>query len=63
MDLVINNGFATTTIDQVLDNPTKRDLAATWSFPLPEEAALSELSMWIGDTQVIGEVVDKQGQP
>ena len=60
VDLVINNGFATTTIDQVLDNPTDRELEATWSFPLPEEASLSELSMWIDETQVIGEVVEKQ---
>ena len=60
VDVVINNGFATTTIDQVLDNPTDRELEVTWSFPLPEEASLSELSMWIGETQVIGEVVAKQ---
>lgn len=60
VDVVINNGFAATTIEQVLDNPTDQVLEATWSFPLPEEASLSELSMWIGETRVIGEVVEKQ---
>ena len=60
VDVVLNNGFATTTIDQVLDNPTDQALEATWSFPLPDEASLSELSMWIADIQVIGEVVEKQ---
>jgi len=60
VDVVLNNGFATTTIDQVLDNPTDRALEATWSFPLPEEASLSELSMKIGERRLIGEVVEKQ---
>ncbi|MCP3915511.1 MAG: VWA domain-containing protein [bacterium] len=59
VDVVINNGFATTTIDQVLANPTDRALEATWSFPLPDEASLSELSMWVGGTRVIGEVIEK----
>ena len=59
IDVVINNGFATTTIEQVLDNPTDHALEAVWSFPLPEEASLSELSLWIGETRVIGEVVEK----
>ncbi|MFT5152581.1 MAG: Ca-activated chloride channel family protein, partial [Planctomycetota bacterium] len=59
VDIVINNGFATTTITQVLDNPTDRVLEATWSFPLPDEAALSELTMWIDGTPAIGEVVEK----
>lgn len=60
VDVVINNGFATTTIEQVLDNPTEHALEANWSFPLPEEGSLSELSMWIGETRVIGEVAPKQ---
>lgn len=60
VDVVITGGFATTTIDQVLDNPTDRALEATWSFPLPEEASLSELSMKIGERRLIGEVVEKQ---
>ena len=60
VDVVINNGFATTIIDQVLDNPTDHVLSATWAFPLPEEASLSELSMSIGGSLVIGEVVEKQ---
>jgi Ca-activated chloride channel family protein len=59
VDVVINNGFAATTIDQVLENPTDSVLEATWAFPLPDEAALSELSLWIGEDRVIGEVVKK----
>lgn len=59
VDIIINNGFATTIIDQLLENPTGQTLEATWSFPLPEEASLSELSLWIDGTQVVGEVVAK----
>lgn len=57
--VVINNGFATTTIDQVLANDTDRVLEATWSFPLPEDASLSELSIQTDETRMIGEVVEE----
>ncbi|MFT7486544.1 MAG: hypothetical protein ACI9F9_002399, partial [Candidatus Paceibacteria bacterium] len=60
VDVVINNGFATTTIEQVLDNPTDLVLEAIWAFPLPEEASLSELSLWIDEVVVVGEVVEKE---
>ncbi len=59
VDVVINNGFATTTIEQVLDNPTDNVLEAKWSFPLPDEASLSELALWLDGAPVIGEVVEK----
>ncbi len=58
--VVINNGFATTTVDQVLENGTGQDVEAAWAFPLPKEAALSELSLRAGGKQYIGEVVEKQ---
>ncbi len=58
--VVINNGFATTTIDQVLGNSTDNALEATWSFPLPEEASLSELSIVTDELRAIGEVAEKR---
>jgi Ca-activated chloride channel family protein len=58
--VVINNGFATTTVDQVLENGTGQDVEAAWAFPLPKEAALSELSLRAGGKQYVGEVVEKQ---
>jgi len=57
---VIHNGFATTEVEQLLVNPTARDLEAEWCFPLPEEASLSELSLWIAGQPVVGEVVEKE---
>lgn len=56
----ITPGFATTTVDQILVNPQGKDVAAQWAFPLPEEAALSELSVLTGEQHLEGEVVEKQ---
>ncbi len=58
--VVINNGFATTQVDQVLVNAGTTDIEAAWAFPLPKEAALSELSVASGGQRYIGEVVEKQ---
>lgn len=60
VDVVINNGFATTTVEQLLVNGGAVDLDARWAFPLPKEASLSELSLWIDGVASIGEVREKQ---
>lgn len=60
VDVVINNGFATTSVEQLLINNGAHDMEAQWSFPLPKEASLSELSLWIDGQASIGEVVEKQ---
>src|SRR3989442_1575851 len=58
--VVINNGFAVTEVDQVFHNPHDQDLEAIYTFPLPKEASLSELSLWIDGKEVVGEVVEKE---
>jgi Ca-activated chloride channel family protein len=60
VNVTIDNGFAKTEVDQVFVNEGDQDLEATYTFPLPKQASLSELSLWIGDKEVIGEVVEKQ---
>lgn len=60
VNVVINNGFAITEVDQVFHNPHDRDLDAIYTFPLPKDASLSELSLWIDGQEVIGEVVEKE---
>ena len=57
---VINNGFVRTEVDQVFTNTGEKVLEAVYSFPVPEHAAMSELSLWINDREVIGEVVEKK---
>ncbi|HEV8376552.1 MAG TPA: VIT and VWA domain-containing protein, partial [Candidatus Polarisedimenticolia bacterium] len=58
--VVINNGFAVTEVDQVFRNPHDQDLEAIYTFPLPKDASLSELSLWIDGEEVVGEVVEKE---
>lgn len=60
VDVVINNGFARTEVDQVFANEKDHDMEAVYTFPLPKEASLSELSLWIDGREVIGEVVEKE---
>ena len=60
VEVVINNGFARTEVDQVFINTGDQDLEAIYSFPLPKQASLSELSLWINGQEVIGEVLEKE---
>lgn len=60
VNVVINNGFAVTEVDQMFHNPNDIDLEAIYTFPLPRAAALSELSLWIDGQEVVGEVVEKE---
>ena len=60
VSVTINNGFARTEVDQVFGNKGSRDLEAVYSFPIPENASLSELSLWINGKEVIGEVLERK---
>ena len=58
--VVIEDGFAVTTVEQVFHNPHDKDLEAIYSFPVPEHGAVGEFTMWIDDKPVTGEVLEKQ---
>jgi Ca-activated chloride channel family protein len=60
VEVVIEDGYAITTVDQVFHNPHSRDLEAYYSFPVPEKGAVAEFSLWIDNKEVTGEVVEKQ---
>jgi Ca-activated chloride channel family protein len=60
VDVIINNGFARTEIDQVFSNDKDYDMEAVYTFPLPKMSSLSELSLWIDGQEFIGEVVEKE---
>ena len=60
VDVTINNGFARTEVDQIFINTGERDLEAVYSFPVPKDASLSELSLWIDGREVMGEVLEKE---
>ncbi len=57
--IVIENQVATTTVDEVFHNPNNMQLEGTYVFPLPENAAISALSLWIDGKEQAGELLDK----
>lgn len=58
--VVIEDGYAVTTVEQIFSNPNATDLEAIYSFPIPEKAAVSELTYWIDGKPVTGEVMEKK---
>ena len=60
VDVVIEDGYATTTVEQVFGNPNNVDLEAVYSFPVPEKAAVGEFTFWIDGQAVSAEVLEKE---
>ena len=59
VNVVINNGFAMTEVLQTFYNPNAVDLEALYSFPLPKSASLSEVTIYLGEREIHGEVLEK----
>ena len=57
--VVLNNGFAQTEVEQTFFNPNDQDVEALYSFPLPKSASLSQLTIFAGETEIHGEVLEK----
>lgn len=60
VDVKIINQVSKTSIDQVFINNHPRDIEGVFIFPLPEKAAISEFSMYIGDKKIEGEILDRE---
>jgi Ca-activated chloride channel family protein len=60
VEVVINNGFARTEVTQTFFNPNPHDLEAIYAFPIPKAASLSEMTIFIGELQIEGEVVARE---
>ena len=60
VNVIIEDGFAITTVEQVFSNPYAEDLDAIYSFPVPEKAAVAEFTVWIDGKPVIAEVLQKK---
>jgi Ca-activated chloride channel family protein len=56
----IRDQVAKTSIDEVFINNFDRDIEGTFIFPLPENAAISEFAMYIGDKKIQGEILDSR---
>lgn len=59
VNVVIEDSYAVTSIEQVFHNPSPQQLEAIYSFPVPEKAAVGEFTYWIDGKPVTGEVVKK----
>jgi Ca-activated chloride channel family protein len=59
VDVVINNGFARTEVVQTFRNPNPMDLEGIYSFPIPDDASLAEMTIWAGEKVMDGEVLEK----
>ena len=60
VSVVIEDGYAITTVEQVFHNPHGQDLEARYSFPIPEHASVAELTLWIDGKPVTGEVLERE---
>jgi Ca-activated chloride channel homolog len=60
VDVLVQDGYAVTTVEQIFHNPHGQDLEATYSFPVPEHGSVAELTLWIDNTPVTGEVLPKE---
>ena len=60
VSVIIEDGYAITTVEQVFHNPHGQDLEARYSFPIPEHASVAELTLWIDGKPVSGEVLERE---
>ncbi len=60
VDVHIEDGFARTTIDQTYFNHTSQRLEGTFKFPLPADASLSRLAMYVGPKLMEGGMAERQ---
>jgi tetratricopeptide (TPR) repeat protein len=59
IDVHIEDGFARTTIDQTYFNHTAARLEGTFYFPLPPDASLSRLAMYVDGKRMEGGMVER----
>ncbi|WOX04615.1 VIT and vWA domain-containing protein [Microbulbifer pacificus] len=60
VNVVIEDGYAITEVEQTFANPHDQELEAIYTFPVPEKASVGEFTYWIDGKPVTGEVMRKQ---
>jgi hypothetical protein len=58
--VVIRDGFARTEVEEEFENTTPHVLEGRYRFPVPADASLSRLALWVGDELIEGEVLERQ---
>jgi hypothetical protein len=57
---VVRDGVAQTEVEEVFQNDTTRVLEGKYVFPLPADATISGLTLFVGDKPIDGELVEKK---
>ncbi|AKT37184.1 VIT domain-containing protein [Chondromyces crocatus] len=55
----VRDGFARTTIEEEFQNDTGQVLEGRYVFPLPPDASISRLALYVGDELIEGEIVER----
>ncbi|MGI8642578.1 MAG: VIT domain-containing protein, partial [Thermomicrobiales bacterium] len=58
VDVTIADGVAKTQIDQVFANPNDWEAEGVYLFPVPEDAAVSQFTMWVDGAPIEAELLD-----
>jgi uncharacterized protein YegL len=59
VEIKIDDQVAQTAVDQVFINNFHRDIEGTYIFPIPEDASISNFSMFVGNEEIKGKILDK----
>ncbi|MFT3774205.1 MAG: AgmX/PglI C-terminal domain-containing protein [Minicystis sp.] len=60
VNVVVRDGFARTEVEEEFANDTSRVLEGRYVFPVPPDASLSRLALWVGKDLVEGEMVERE---
>ncbi|MEJ2753155.1 MAG: VIT domain-containing protein, partial [Chloroflexota bacterium] len=60
VDVTIEDQVATTHIEQLFRNPNDWMLEGTYFFPLPPDAAVSQLTMWVNGEPIEAKILKKE---
>ncbi|APR84326.1 Hypothetical protein A7982_09675 [Minicystis rosea] len=60
VNVVVKDGFARTEVEEEFENDTARVLEGRYVFPVPPDASLSRLALWVGNELVEGEMVERE---
>ena len=60
VEATIEDNVAVVEIDEVFVNPHSETLEAEFIFPIPEGAAISSFSLFVGDERLEGEVLERE---
>ncbi len=48
------------TVRQIFHNPTDRKIEAIYVFPLPDDAAVDDMVMFVGDRKIVGQIKERE---